>query len=259
MNQRRLVGIAALVLAVAALVWIQWPEPSEELARKGGAVVADPGGIFRPGLADASQLRTQELDSVEVADDDRTISVRFVGGNPGCWSLDQVRVGYEPERVLLGLYGGVHTLPEGTACTAEGRTYSLKISLDRPVSVRPVEAAVPVVRGGFVADDRDGIFRPGRVLYGQIRAVEVQSTRVSAGDDTVTVRFLGGNSSCWSVDQVSFKFEPRRIVLGVYGGYHPPPQVFCTSEGLTYDLAFRLDQRVRGRPIEAVERLSEPR
>lgn len=265
MSRSRFAALAGVLLTVGSLAWALSPGEPAEIAVKGATVLFDPSEIFRPGLANASRLRTQELESVKVRPDDRTVDLQFLGGNSQCWSLDQVRAKFELERIQLGLYGGYHKLPEGAVCNLDGRKYPLTISLDQPVRARHIEAAAPVIRGGVVEEDPKGILRPGRVSADRTHAVEVQSVKVARGGQSVAVKFMGGNSNCWSVDQVVFRFETARILLGIYGGYHAPPgttggkyRVSCTLEGLFYELTFRLDERVAGRPIEPVEYLSKP-
>ncbi len=129
-----LLGLWALASAAACEPDRQPRQPSH------GAVISqDPKGIFRPGRA-GDHVTLVRIDSFDVAsNDDRRLTLRFIGGNADCWSLERIEVDYFPERLTVEVYGGYHDLPGKVFCTAEGYYYELQMRLDEPVAGRTVE------------------------------------------------------------------------------------------------------------------------
>lgn len=105
-------------------------------------MVEDPAGITRPDLA-APPFYPVEFQSLEVASDDRLVTIHFQGGNATCWSVKKLEVKYEQTRVLVAMIGGYNQLPKDVFCTAEGVNYTLKARLDQAVGSRTL---VPVGR-----------------------------------------------------------------------------------------------------------------
>jgi hypothetical protein len=130
-----LASLAALTLvAVSAIT--QTSGASVAAPRvQGGVVFSDPSGIFRPGLAKYPTEPEFEKGSVSVYGD-RVLTVRFLGGSKGCWSLDTAIIQYDADRIIVTLYGGYHALLADLACPREGVLYPLSILLDESVAGR---------------------------------------------------------------------------------------------------------------------------
>jgi hypothetical protein len=131
---------AAALLVVGVLVFATACDPARPARppSKGAAVVGDPDGIFRPGRA-GENISGVRIQSLQLDEDDKRVIVKFSGGNIDCWSLERVQVDFQPNLVLVALYGGYHDI-EGVFCTTEGHSYELQIRLNQPVSGRPLKA-----------------------------------------------------------------------------------------------------------------------
>lgn len=132
-------GTVALgVLVFVILLLDNGPAPVFASHLRGASLVQDPSGVFRP--TKPGSLQATEVESTKVAKDGRLVSLRILGGNPGCWSVGRLQVDYAPDRILLRVYGGYHNLPANTDCTGEGRFYTLLIRLDESVDGRLIES-----------------------------------------------------------------------------------------------------------------------
>lgn len=138
------------------------------------------------------------------------------------------------------------------ALVGTGLASAFAFTCDCPIRPRPL------VRGTVVIADPDSglsSWRIGRELH----AVEFNAIKLRDDDRTLDVTFLGGNRGAWLVAMVAVSETSERVVIGIYGGYHRPPDgVFYTTEGLDYRLTLKLDNPVSGRDITPVERLSSP-
>ena len=104
-------------------------------------------------------------------------------------------------------------------------------------------------------DSAIGSWRVGR----ELNAVELNAVKLRDDDRTLEITFLGGNRGAWLVGMIGVSETSERVVLGIYGGYHRPPDgVVYTTEGVGYRLTLKLDNPVSGRQITPVERLRSP-
>lgn len=114
------------------------PKDTPRPPSRGGVVLQDPSGIFRPGEA-TDPIEQQEIASFETFDDDRLVGLRVNGRNAECWSLERLVVEYDPARIRISLFGGFHALPKNTFCTAEGVLYEIVVRLEEPVGHREIQ------------------------------------------------------------------------------------------------------------------------
>lgn len=136
----RIGSIAAAGIVVAVFVLIDWgTQPKTPRITEGVTLLADPAGIVRPGMP-VEPLRAVEVQEILLGADGRQVKVRILGGNRTCWSVGRLRITYEDETVLIGIYAGYNKLPEGTVCTAEGVFYELSLRLDEAADGRKVES-----------------------------------------------------------------------------------------------------------------------
>lgn len=95
----------------------------------------------RPGMAD---LYPMGWDRVDVADDDRTITVHFWSGIEPCYVLDHVDVAYADDTITITLYEGHDPQAEDVACIEIAMAKSVTIQLDEPIGARAlVDGAEP--------------------------------------------------------------------------------------------------------------------
>jgi hypothetical protein len=82
-------------------------------------------------------------DDVHVADDNRTLTIDFVGGIEPCSVLDHVDVDYADDAVTITLYEGHAPDAGNVACIEIGVFKSVTIELDEPLAGRAVKDGAP--------------------------------------------------------------------------------------------------------------------
>jgi hypothetical protein len=82
-------------------------------------------------------------DDVHVADDDRTLTIDFVGGIESCSVLDHVDVDYADDAVTVTLYEGHAPDAGDVACIEIGVFKSVTIDLDESLGGRAVKDGAP--------------------------------------------------------------------------------------------------------------------
>lgn len=134
---RRLLSWLVLLCWLALVISACEPDRSAHGA-KDARIVEDTAGIVRPGQTRVT-LGPVKIDSVEVATDDRRLTLEFSGANRRCWSIEQVRVEYAPRVISLAMTGGYHKLPPNTFCSLERIAYSLILALEEAVAGRSID------------------------------------------------------------------------------------------------------------------------
>jgi hypothetical protein len=95
----------------------------------------------RPGMADLYPIG---WDRVDVADDDRTLTIHFWSGIEPCYVLDHVDVAYAGDTITITLYEGHDPQGEAVACIEIAMAKSVTIQLDEPLGGRAlVDGAEP--------------------------------------------------------------------------------------------------------------------
>ena len=115
------------------------PDRPQKQAVIGAVIVEDASSIVRPNKARHS-VAPIGLNKVEVGNDDRLLTLRFPGGNSGCWSVEEVSVEYDPETIRLRVTGGYEKLPAKTFCTTESVGYAIVVRLKESVGSRTIAA-----------------------------------------------------------------------------------------------------------------------
>ena len=109
----------------------------------------------------------------------------------------------------------------------------------------------PAARGAVIVEDTSRIVRPNEARH-SVAPIGLNNVEVGNDDRLLTLRFPGGNSDCWSVEEVSVEYDPETIRLRVTGGYEKlPANTFCTMESVGYAIVVRLKESVAGRSIAA--------
>ena len=68
------------------------------------------------------------------------MNVDILGNPPECWSVGRITVDYYPDRVFVGIYGGIHRLPANTICPDVGHPYRLTLALEEAIGERNIES-----------------------------------------------------------------------------------------------------------------------
>ena len=90
----------------------------------------------RPGMAD---VYAQGFDSATLGDDDRTVTIDFVGGVDPCYVLDHIDVKYGTDTITITLFQG-HDPSAGdqAVCIDIGVFYTTTVTLDEPAAGRTI-------------------------------------------------------------------------------------------------------------------------
>ena len=132
-----LVFVCSLTLVLTACD----PKPPARDPARGAAIIEDPAGVIRPEQERESTAAVK-ITSAEAERDDRTLRVTFAGGDPSCWSVERVRVLYQPDRIDLSILGGRDKLPPDTFCPSVLVTHHLVLRLEHAVSGRPIDSRI---------------------------------------------------------------------------------------------------------------------
>lgn len=90
----------------------------------------------------------------------------------------------------------------------------------------------------------------GPLPFEHVRRTEWDDAVVHADGQTVTLRYLGGNTYCFGPDRVEALYDDERIVLTLfYGVITLGPREACTLEGRPGSLTIRLSEPVAGREL----------
>jgi hypothetical protein len=117
------------------------PDPDEPVSTSAppgnGAGPSEPVGTPvgpQPGTRDP---RPHAVDRFDVGDDDRTITVLYVGGVEDCYRLDRVEVVETAETVTITVHEGVvPDLPPDSACIDIAVYKAVAVVLDAPLGDR---------------------------------------------------------------------------------------------------------------------------
>ena len=131
-------GLVGISIATAYALSCDCPISTEPIAR-GALVVEDPESAVSSWRL-GRELNAEELNTVKVREDDRTVDISFLGGNREAWLVAMIAVSETRERVVIGIYGGYHRQPDGVFYTTEGVGYRLTLRLDNAVAGREISS-----------------------------------------------------------------------------------------------------------------------
>ena len=128
--------VLVLGLALLALASCGRPdEPTTAPANGGGPTEPKSSPVTpEPGTVDPRPIPWTKVD---VADDDQTLTIDYVGGVNTCYALDRVDVDYGNDTVTVTVYEGARAdLPPDTACIEIGVLKSVTVELGEPLGGR---------------------------------------------------------------------------------------------------------------------------
>lgn len=202
----------------------------------------------RPGMAN---VQPRPWEEAVVADDGRTVEIRFWSGVEPCSVLDRVEVDAAPEQVVITLFEGSDPAEPDAVCIEIAKRKAVRVTLDEPVGDREiVDGAAQDTTGGGTSGNHgiaEGEPHPdsgtppptaGEPQEPQAPAepqepATVTDSRAVPWDrhdgtptsDQVTVFWWSGVEPCTVLDRVEVAESGTEVVITVYEGTGDPDAV----------------------------------